>query len=72
MMAQLVRNPPAMQKIQVQFLGQKDPLEKEAATHSSMLTWEIPWMPVHGVARVRHDLETKPTKQQLGGTINAQ
>ena len=34
---------PAMQETQVQFLGQEDPLEKEMATHSSILAWEIPW-----------------------------
>ena len=32
-----------MQKTQVQSLGQEDPLEKEMATHSSILAWEIPW-----------------------------
>ena len=32
-----------MQENQVQSLGQKDPLEKEIATHSSTLAWEIPW-----------------------------
>ena len=32
-----------MQETQVEFLGQKDPLEKEIATPSSILTWEIPW-----------------------------
>ena len=32
-----------MQEIQVQFLGQEDPLEKEMATHSSILAWRIPW-----------------------------
>ena len=32
-----------MQKTWVQFLGQEDPLEKEMATYSSMLAWEIPW-----------------------------
>ena len=32
-----------MQETQVSFLGQEDPLEKEIATHSSILTWEIPW-----------------------------
>ena len=35
--AQLVKNPPAMQKTPVRFLGQKDPLEKGQATHSSIL-----------------------------------
>ena len=32
-----------MQETQVQSLGQKDPLEKEMATHSNILAWEIPW-----------------------------
>ena len=32
-----------MQEMKVQFLGQKDPLEKEIATHSSIRAWEIPW-----------------------------
>jgi len=34
---------PAMQETQVQSLGQKDPQEKEMATHLSILAWEIPW-----------------------------
>ena len=42
-MAQTVKNLPVMQETWVQFLGQKDPLEKEMATHSSILIWEIPW-----------------------------
>ena len=42
-MAQTVKNLPAMQETQVQFLGWKDPLEKEMATLSSILAWEIPW-----------------------------
>ena len=32
-----------MQKMQVQFLSQEDPLEKEMTTHSNILAWEIPW-----------------------------
>ena len=32
-----------MQEMQIWSLGQKDPLEEEMATHSSILTWEIPW-----------------------------
>ena len=43
LVAQLVKNPPAMQETLVQFLGQEDPLEKGTATHSSILTWRIPW-----------------------------
>ena len=45
-MAQRVKNLPAMlemQEMQVQSLGQEDPLEKEMATHCSILAWEIPW-----------------------------
>ena len=37
------KNPPAMQEAWVQTLGQKDPLEKEMATHSNILAWKIPW-----------------------------
>ena len=67
-MAQLVKNLPAVQEIPVPSLDQEDPLEKEMATHSSVLAWEIPWTEdrrawwavVHGVARVGHDLVTKP------------
>jgi len=40
--AQLVKNLPAMQETWVQFLGQEDPVEKEMATHSSILAWRIP------------------------------
>ena len=41
-MAQMVKNLPAMQETQVQFLGWEDPLEKEMATQSNILAWEIP------------------------------
>ena len=41
--AQLVKNLPAVQETQVQSLGLEDPLEKEMATHSSILAGEIPW-----------------------------
>ena len=39
----VVKNLPAKQETQVQSLGQEDPLEKEMATHSSVLAWEISW-----------------------------
>ena len=42
-MAQAVKNPPAVQETRVQSLGQEDPMEKEIATHSSILAWETPW-----------------------------
>ena len=42
-MAQSVKNLPVMQEIGVQSPGPEDPLEKEMATHSIILAWEIPW-----------------------------
>ena len=60
-MAQTVKNLPAMWETQVQSLGGEDPLEKEMATHSSILAWRIPcteepsglWL--KGTQRVGHD-----------------
>ena len=43
LLAQLVQNLPAMKETWIRFLGGKDPLEKEMATHSSILAWKIPW-----------------------------
>ena len=43
MVAQTVKNLPAVQETWVQSLGQEDPLEKGMATHSSILAWKIPW-----------------------------
>ena len=42
-MAQLLKNLPAMQEMQVQFLGQEDPLKKEMSTHSRIPACKIPW-----------------------------
>ena len=39
----VVKNPPAVLETWVRSLGQEDPLEKEMATHSSILAWRIPW-----------------------------
>ena len=43
LVAQLVKNPPAVWETWVQSLGWKDPLEKRKSTHSSILAWRIPW-----------------------------
>ena len=43
LLAQMVKNLPAMQETWVQFQSQEDPLEKRMATHSSILAWRIPW-----------------------------
>ena len=51
LMVQLVKNLPTMRETWVRSLGWKDPLEKEKATHSSILAWRIPWTTVHGVAK---------------------
>ena len=56
-MAQIVNSLPAVQQTQGRSLGWEVPLEKEMATHSSILAWEIPWtedpgwLTVHGVAK---------------------
>ena len=61
--------------MQVQFLSQEDPPEKEMATHSSILPWEILWteepggLQSMGLQRVRHDLETKQWQQEHDETI---
>ena len=43
LVAQMVKNLPAMQETWVQSLGGEDPLEKGMATHSNILAWRIPW-----------------------------
>ena len=50
LVAELIKNLPAMWKTWVRSLGWEDPLEKGKATHSSILAWRIPWT-VHGVAK---------------------
>ena len=61
LVAQSIKNLPAMQETQVQPLGWEDPLEKGMATYSSILAWRIPWTEGPGELqslesqRVRHD-----------------
>ena len=61
LVAQLVKNLPAMRETPVQFLGWEYPLEKGKATHSSILAWRIPGtgepggLPSMGSHRVRHN-----------------
>ena len=61
LVAQTVKNLPAMQEIQVQSLGWDDPLEKGMAAHSSVLAWRVPWteepggLQSIGSQRVGHD-----------------
>ena len=57
----MVKYSPAKQETQVHSLGREDPLEKDMATHSSILAWKIPWaeepegLQSMGSKRVRHD-----------------
>ena len=57
----MVKHLPTMQETQIQSLGGEDILEKEMATHSSILAWKIPWteepgrLQSMGSQRVRHD-----------------
>ena len=61
LVAQRLKHLPGMQETRVQSLGQEDPLEKEMATHSSILAWRIPWreepgrLQSTGSQRVGHD-----------------
>ena len=63
-MAQTVKNLPAMQETQVRSLDQKDPLEKELATHSSILAWRIPRTEEPG------GLQSMGLQSQTGLSIN--
>ena len=64
LVAQIVKNLPAMWEIWVWSLGREDPLEKDMATHSSTLAWKIPWtedpsrLESMGLQRVGHDWAT--------------
>ena len=61
LVAQMVKNPPAMRETWVRSWGPEDPLEKGMATHSSILAWRIPWteepgrLQSMGLQRVQHD-----------------
>ena len=65
----MVRNLTPKQEKRVQSLDWEDSLEKEMATHSSVLAWEIPWTEEPGglleSQRVRHDIVTKEQQQLL-------
>ena len=75
LVAQIVKNPPAMQETLVGFLGGEDPLEKEMAIPSTILAWEIPWTMEPGrlqsvqLQRVGHDWATNTNTLGLEGGI---
>ena len=76
LVAQMVKNPPAMRETWVQFLGWEDPLEEGMTIHSSILAWRIPmdrgtsWATVHGDCKELDTTEmTKHNTASTGGTI---
>ena len=74
LVAQMVKNLPAMWEIWVWSLGQEDPLEKGMATHSSILAWRIPWtekpgwLPIHRTAEL--DTIEQPTLPKISAEAN--
>ena len=75
LVAQTVKRLPAMQEIWVRSLGWEDLLEKEMATHSSILAWKIPWMEEPGrlqsigSQRIRHDWVTSMKMDSISDQI---
>ena len=70
----MVKNPPAMQETQetlVQSLGWEDPLEKEMATHSSILAWKISWIEEPGGLQFMgcKDSDTTEATEQLAEVV---
>ena len=71
----MVKHLPTMRESQVQSLSQEDLLEKEMATHSSILAWKIPWTEEPGrpqsmgLQRVRHDSATSLSFPLINGKV---
>ena len=65
LVTQMVKNLPAMQETRVQSLGQEVPLEKEMATHSSILAWKIPWTEEPGRLQSVGSQRVKDTTERL-------
>ena len=71
LVAQMVKNPPAVQETQVWSLGREDPLEKGMAIHSGILIWKIPWTEEHGRLQsmgsksIRHNWVTKQQAPEI-------
>ena len=71
LVAQWVKNVPAVQETQVPSLGWEDPLEKKMASHSSILAWRIPWTEEPGGLQSLGSQEVDTT-EQLTLTLNSQ
>ena len=63
----VVKNLPAKQETQVWSLGQEDPLEKEMATHSSILAWRTPWIKEPGVLQT---MESQKSWTELNNNMS--
>ena len=67
----MVKNSPMKQETRVRSLSQEDPLEEEMTTHSSILSWEIPWtkelgrLQFMGLQKVRYDFMTKRQQRKF-------
>ena len=70
LVAQMVKNLPAMQETRVQPLGREDPLEKDMATHSSTLVWRIPWAEEPGGLQSWGHKESDMTEPPIPNTPN--
>ena len=68
----MVKHLPAMQETWVQSLGWKDPLEKEMATHSSILAWRIPWTKEAGWLATVHGVSELDMIEQLAHILNSE
>ena len=64
-MAQRIKRLPVMQETWVEALGWEDPLEKEMATHSSILAWRIPWIEKIGRLHTVHRVMESDMSEQL-------
>ena len=73
LVAQRVKNLPAVQETKVPSLCREDPLEEEMATHSSIFAWRIPWTEVQfmGLQRVGHDTHTHTTDRVVSRNSKA-
>ena len=75
-MAQMLKNLPAMQQTCFQSLGWEDPLEKEMAAHFGILAWRIPWteepsgLQSMGLPRVGQDVATQQQQKAFHSTMN--
>ena len=64
-MAQRLKHLPPMRETQVRSLGQEDPLEKETATHSSILAWRIPWTEEPGGLTAHRGTKSRTLSKRL-------